>query len=139
MRFHVLTFALTEPGKRKLDDAYVCAWADGVYPALHDGADWHKPFPDNFRVNNEMMELLLNDLDSRWRSQKMPSYYDLESELCHEESKWERSTLIYACTYFCLCKGHFDEYFRSNLLKDRPAEASSMAEPFDRDRDLYLM
>jgi hypothetical protein len=137
MRFNILTFALTEAGKKKLDDAYVSAWANGVYPVLHDGADWHKPFADNFRANKEMMESLVNDLGERWRDKKVPTYYELESELYG--SKWKQSTLIDACTYLCLQKLVFDDYFRSALLKDRPSNASSMAGPFDRDRDLFQM
>jgi hypothetical protein len=139
MRFQVLTFALTEAGKKKLDDAYVSAWDDGVYPLLHDnGADWHKPFVDSFRVTKDMIESLVDDLDARWRDKKVPSYYELEAELCHTGSKWERATLIDACTYLCLHKGFCDDYFRSTLTEDRPAEASMMAGPFDRG-SLYLL
>jgi hypothetical protein len=137
MRFQILTFALTTQGRKKLDDAYVAGWADSVYPVLHN-ADWHKPFADRFKATEQMMDGLVRDLDRRWKAKTVPTYYELEGELC-KAGKWDRGTLIYACRYVCLRTGAFDADFRSALMKERPSEASFIGEPFDRDSDLYFI
>lgn len=39
----------------RIDDAYVYAWDSDLYPIFHEGAPWHQPFEEDFRVTKEMM------------------------------------------------------------------------------------
>jgi hypothetical protein len=127
MRFNLMAFALTEIGKKAIDDAYAAAWSNGVYPILHNN-DWHKPFANEFRVNKERMEELATYLDASWRKNDVPSFNRLETEL--GSKGWRRSDLVSACNYLCLYA--FDDEFRSALFKDQPSEASDIGGEPDR-------
>lgn len=154
MRFSILTQAINDtPAGNKLSCAYLYAWDDSVYPLLHEGATWHKPFEGCFRVNPEMIEELHLFFSDRWQSQNPITYYDLER--CYgihstavDGEIWDRFTLISACHYLCLyaysssefCKDCrlYDNEFWKHLLSDCPSEAHSIADSFEVS-DLYLL
>jgi hypothetical protein len=137
MRMNVLNLAATEPGS-KVEKAYVYAWARGVYPLLqeNDLIDWQKPFANEFRISKQMVELLTKRLDADRRAQRVPTYYYLENVLRGRDG-WDRPKLMAACRYICL-SDWADDDFRSALLKDRPTEASRLAEPFDWQLDAFI-
>ena len=77
-RVQILAAALTEGPWRRLNDAYVYAWYDLVYPIGHEAADWHQPYPDEFNVTKGMMEEFTKLLDDRWQADDVPTFYKLE-------------------------------------------------------------
>jgi hypothetical protein len=142
MRFNVLTAALNPHTASRFTDAYVYAWDALVYPAMDDGADWHHPFKDDFRVTLDMMVELSKFLDDLWLAKKTISFWKLEEhfQVRHGNGPWDRSALLHACKYFRLY-GMFDDDFFDALTKngESPVEAQSIVSKWDRDGELYLM
>lgn len=142
MRFNLLTAALNPNTARKLSDAYVYAWSEGVYPVSDGMAEWHEPFADQFRVTREMGLDLLKFLDERWREKQPISFYTLENhyEVSSGYGSWDRGALIHLCRYFRLCR-LFDDAFFMALTKngESPIEAASITDPWNREADLFLM
>lgn len=144
MKFNILTMALHPELKHRIQDAYVYAWDNDIYPFFHNSAPWHQPFEEEFDVTKEMMDELSKRLDEAWDLGRgmAPTFYELEEiyGVRHGESHWDRSSLIGAMRYFALCTNCFDGKFFEQVTRDAgaPSEANSFADPFDRDRDIYF-
>lgn len=145
MKFNILSMALHPEMGRRIDDAYVYAWDNDVYPIFHEGAQWHQAFEDNFAVTKEMMEELSKRLDDAWDGGQgiAPTFYQLEDiySARHGGGDWDRSALIRAMRYMALCRGRFDQKFFRDVTRDSgaPAEANYFAAPMDRESDIYFM
>jgi hypothetical protein len=144
MRFNILTAALNPATRRLLGDAYVYAWDRKVYPVDHRN-ERDKPFAASFDVTEEMMDELGKFLEERWRGKNVPTFYQLEDYYHIREpgtagSPWDRISLMHACRYLKLAEW-FDSEFWSRLLAptEHPSEASSIAQPYDRKKDLFLL
>jgi antitoxin MazE len=136
MKLQILTVALTPgTGPKVVSDAYLYAWAEDVYPIMHESMEWHKPFAAAFSVSSEMMDHLSELLDKSWRRKEVLSFYKLEDyfELRLGQSDWSRASLMQACRYMYLERA-FDQEFWKHVLKrgDHPMEAGSITRKFDR-------
>lgn len=137
-RFNVLVAARAG---QPLDKAYAYAWDRGVYPLFHDGAHLHQPFAAHFTVSKDMTHELAKYLDDRDLANEVPSFYELESyyDVRSGRTDWDRMGLITTCRYMFL-DGRFGEKFWGALLRgsDHPAEAKSITDSFDPERDIFL-
>jgi len=135
MKLQIVAAALVPGAGSNISDAYLYAWANDVYPIMHNSMGWHKPFASSFSVSSEMMDDLSQLLDENWREDKPLSFYKLEDyfELRLGKSDWSRASLIEACRYMYLEEA-FDQDFWKRVLKkgDHPVEAGSIARKFDR-------
>lgn len=130
MRFQILTAAHSESVGQKLSAAYIYAWDRGIFPSIHEGADWHKPFIDYFDVGQDMVDDLIKVLD-----ENKFTFYELEDY--YDNSEWDRAQLIGACRYLFLSE-YFDfDWNRLLTPMEHPTEASSITRPFSLD-DIYL-
>ncbi|TPL52051.1 hypothetical protein FJ937_11860 [Mesorhizobium sp. B2-4-4] len=145
MKFNILSMAMHPEMGRRIDDAYVYAWDNNVYPIFHDGASWHQAFEDDFDVTKEMMDELSARLDKAWDGGQgtAPTFYELESlyDARHGGGDWDRSALIGAMRYMALCQHRFDKKFFQQVTRNSgaPAEANHFADPMDRDSDIFFM
>lgn len=145
MKFNILSMALHPEMGDRLDDAYVYAWDSDVYPIFHEGAPWHQAFEDDFHVSREMMSELARRLDKAWDGGQgtAPTFYELESlyDARHGNTEWDRSSLIGAMRYMALSRGRFDQKFFAEVTRDAgaPSEANSLADPFNRNNDIYFI
>lgn len=141
MRFQIMAFAMSEPGQTKISDAYLYAWDRKVYPYFDEGAEWHVPFEDNFKISGDQISDVMNYLCDKRDEGKLPSFYEMEDHYKVRQggSEWDRSTLIAICRYMFLGET-LDAEFWTALLKptDHPTEASNIVRPLDRDRDTYF-
>lgn len=135
MRLTILLTWTPDEDHQVFSNAYYFAWDDEVYPYLHEGADWHKPHRDQFRVGEELQTELLRFLADIWDRKQTISFYELESHYgihgaAHSDGDWERYTLISACRYLFL-NNSFDKSFWAALCRNGecPAEALSIADP----------
>lgn len=141
MRFQIMAFAMTEAGKIKISDSYLYAWDRKIFPHFDDGADWHIPFEEHFKISGEQISDVMNYICDCRDENKLPSFYQMEDhyKVRHHDSNWKRSTLLQICRYMYLSES-FDGEVWEALLKatDHPSEASSITRPLDRDRDTYF-
>ena len=142
-RFSILAMKTAEGSEQYICDSYAFAWYEGVYPAFHESADWHKPYPDQFKISEGMMEELSKLLDDHWIGKKPITFYDLESHYgihgtCHPGEIWDRASLIDACRYMYLNQ-LFDDSFWSTLCENGqcPSEAHSICRQFRPD-EIYF-
>lgn len=137
-RFHVLCAALTPGPAARLDDAYVHAWANGIFPIFH-GEGLHTAFRNDFGVTEPQIEHLLTELDRMWLAGSVPSFHRLEGELASSgDGDWSRESLIDALRYAWLA-GRFAPDFYAALQAPgaHPVEANRITTAFDRsDLDL---
>ena len=143
MRFNILTAALNPATEHLLSDACVYAWDRRVYP-LDEAGYCHKPFAASFAANEEMMTEFAKYLDKQWIAKEVPTFYQIEDHydlkgFGGKETNWDRMSLVFACRYMKLT-GWFDKEFWTQLLtpSEHPIEAESIAQPYDRKKDLYL-
>lgn len=144
MRFNILSEGSKDIKSSAFSPGYIYAWESGVYPSYNDGADWHKSFPEQFRISDEEVTELGNFLDDKWLEKIPLSFYELEDHFgvrgsTHSSSSWERGKLLVACRYMYLNK-MFDDSFWSTLVKNgkSPVEAGSIKKPF-KESDIYFM
>src|SRR5205085_1469418 len=141
MRFQVMALGVNPQTANFIANGYLYAWENGVYPLYDEAAPWHKPFADQFEIGPDMVKELGELLDKRWLADDVPTFYELENHfnLLAGSGPWERMKLVVVCRYFYL-KQMFDPAFWSKLLSPtaHPAEASSVARPFDRQNDVYF-
>lgn len=144
MRFQILARARASLKDTPFDSGYIYAWDAGVYPAFNDGADWHKPFPNQFFVSEDEVHELAKFLDEKWLAKEAISFYDIESTYgvhgsVGSDSDWSRVKLLTACRYMALNR-MFDEQFWSKVTENGkcPSEALSLATEL-RESDIYLM
>lgn len=135
MRFNILVAAFNPATASRLDDAYVFAWDKRVYPFRSENSQ-HGAFSSSFHVDKSMMEELAGFLDKMWLAKTVPTYYELERKY-GAHGPWDRMKLIYACEYMRLA-GLFDDSFWTKIMSDRPVEASSILQKYNRKNDVYL-
>ncbi len=118
--------------------AYAYAWANDVYPALHEMTPWHQPFKkadDCFRVGEDQVMDLLRFLDQHWDNNETITFYELEDhyEVTYGKSGWDRVALIDACRYLFL-GGRFDPDFWARIVKNGecPVEAHCVVDSFQQ-------
>ena len=114
--------------------AYLHAWDSNVYPALDEGADWHKPHEAEFKVSEKMVDELHGFLADCWNDKKPLTFYDLEAhyDARHGNTEWDRSVLVDVCRYFYLHGHLFDSEFWDKLTENGtcPSEAHSIRADF---------
>ncbi len=133
-RFNVLTAAVTPGACEHLDNAYVYAWDDRVYPVFHD-SKFTEAFEGGFDIPRNELEALFKYLDDKWLEKDTPSFYKLEDEFDVRMGTgfWNRSRLMHALRYARL-SDRFDEAFFAAILAptDHPIEASLIADDYAR-------
>lgn len=140
MRFNVMSFALTEVGRKKIADAYLQAWDDSAYPLMHGAAFWHEGYEDDFDVTKDMMENIGSYLDGLWVKKKhIPSVYDLEVhyQIRQGNTPWDRMKIITALRYFYLNRS-FDAAFWTSIMSNVPSEGSHITSKYDRDSEVFF-
>ena len=147
--FQIMRFNILNEGRKGIkaspfSSAYIYAWESGVFPSYNDGADWHKPFPEQFRISDEEVTELGSLLDEKWLEKTPLTFYELEDRFgisgsTHSSGNWERGKLLVACRYMYLNK-MFDDSFWSALVESgkSPVEAGSINKPFT-ESDIYFM
>jgi len=102
MRLKIMSMYLQENNPFGL--AYVYAWDSGVFPLLHEGADWHAPFEGCFRVSEDEANRVFKVLCDRWDDKNPITFYELEDhfEVRSGRTSLDRSKLLYICRYFFL-------------------------------------
>ena len=140
-RFNLLV-AAKNGACASIDDSYIYAWENNVYPAFHDHPDLHKPFAQSFRTSALQVEEIGRRIDELWLAGKpIPSFYQLENlyDLRSERSEWDRSKLIRTCRYMFLNKMFDDAVWGAILSRsDHPVEASSIIDDFNRQEDVWF-
>lgn len=138
MRFSILSTVLDGVDKSPFTDAYLFAWDRGVYPAFDEGADWHIPHADQFKIGEGKVDELAKFLDEKWLAKEPITFYEVESHFdvhgtTHSLGTWDRYELLSVCRYLYL-HSHFDDAFWDTLLTngDCPSEAFSIRSPMDR-------
>lgn len=140
MRFNVMKSFVENSEGRNFTPSYVYAWDQGVFPINDTGADWHKPFADQFEISESQIAEVLKFLDEVWLEKKTISFYELED---HYEVRlggaWDRSILLACCRYLWLHGHLFDDNFWAALVKNGecPSEAHSICRPLRAD-DVYF-
>lgn len=143
MKFQVLCAGFNESTRSFICDSYLVAWGYGVYPIGHEGAHWHSGFENDFRVTKSDMEAFLAYLDGRWRAGRVPTVYQIETDLIMNPalgSEWHRSKVIRALRYLYLFGNLFDDAFWTTIMTpgEIPSEAHGITSPFNRDQNLYF-
>ena len=132
MRFNILDSLTQESSQRRFPNAYIYAWEVGVFPFLRPTADWHRPFADQFDVNElEMGELqkLLYDANENGAPKsfyEVEDHFDVRGIASSDVSsnRWDRHRLVSACRYMFLCEGLESELFEALLQNGScPTEA----------------
>lgn len=129
----------------EFSDAYLYAWARGVYPLFEDtdGSVPKKPhehYREYFRTSAEKVEELSDYLfDCRDRNE-IPTFYELEDhfKVSYSSSEWTRSDLLKICRYVYL-NTELDKSFWDKLLTATkyPTEAGGIARRgLDREQDI---
>jgi hypothetical protein len=78
-RFNVLCAARTQGVGEVLSDAYVYAWAEGVFPFFDSNNErFHLAFASHFDVSEEMVDELAKLLDDREREKKYHHFMNLK-------------------------------------------------------------
>jgi hypothetical protein len=140
MRFNILNTSRPSLKDSPFSPAYIYAWENGVFPAFNDGADWHKPFAEQFDVTEDKINKISEFLDEKWQAKTPVSFYDLENHFdAKGSSNLDRVKLKRACRYMWLNE-MFDDLFWSTLVENGkcPSEALSICRPL-KDGDVYLM
>jgi len=144
MRFNILNSGRTDLDKSPFSAAYIYAWESGVFPAFNEGAEWHKPFQEQFDVTEKEVLELAKLLDDKWLAKTPITFYDLEdhygvSGSTHSSSNWDRVKLLITCRYMYLNR-MFDDTFWPSLTENGkcPSEAHSICRPLS-ESDVYLM
>ena len=143
-KFQLLALFTSDRTGRNITPAYAYAWDNGVYPIGNDGAQWHKPYKEQFAVSEEQVSELAGLLDKKWLKKEKISFYELEDHcdiqgLSSSGSEWDRGTLIISCHYFYLL-GWFDDDFWKGLVghSDCPSESHSIRREFTPE-DVYFL
>jgi hypothetical protein len=136
MRFNILMAAFNPATADRLSDDYVFAWEKRVYPFSNGEELQHKAFSSSFRIDKTMVEELAEFLDKTCSAKTVPTFYDLETKY-RGQGGWDRMELVYALKYMKLAN-LFDDQFWTQLMKNHPAEASSISRKYEREKDLYL-
>ncbi|MFU1636477.1 hypothetical protein [Aeromonas veronii] len=128
----------------EFSDAYLYAWAKGVYP-FNDDTDGsvarrpHEHYAEYFRVSQEKVDELSEYLDDCWVKKAVPTFDELERHfgVVYERTEWKRSELLKICRYLFL-DGSWEQSFWDTLLTPTkyPSEAGSIIRDFDRQRDI---
>ena len=128
--------------------AYLYAWESSVYPLLHQSADWHHPFAEQFEVSEAQMSELQKLLFDAKESGAPKSFYEIEDHFDlrgatdgygPSKNGWDRSKLVCACRYLFLCEGLGLGIFQAMLENGRhPAEASLVMQSL-RDDELHFI
>lgn len=132
-RFNVLAFCVTKEGKKLLQDHYVYAWQEGVYP-LGASQELHRPFASMFRVSADAMSALSKVLDDLWHSDSEIGFDVIERKIKKEYGKGAPtdSSLRMALTYFKM-KGDFDQAFWKRVIDGQgPGYVRMLLHPLDR-------
>ncbi|NHQ81577.1 hypothetical protein HA051_08315 [Chromobacterium vaccinii] len=141
MRFQILTASITKGPDGYLNNAYIYAWNEGIYPLHQESASMHKPFPSEFKITKEMVDELGKNLDTLWMQGKSPTFYELEDiyQVWLGSTIWDRVKLMTTCRYLFLSR-LFDEAFWKKLLSqaNHPTEAAFICREFSRE-DIYLL
>jgi hypothetical protein len=129
-----LVLGLFGPNSKHFDEAYIFAWANGVYPCFTD-SQLHLGFDEFFHPTKEMMDELAEVLDKAFLAQTPPpTVYDLEHSLGvrHTSKPWSRSDLINALRYMALNDDRFSPQFWQSMTRNAgaPSEANSFFLPF---------
>lgn len=143
-RFQLLALFANPEIERNISPAYAYAWDRGVYPLGNDGAPWHTPYAEQFRVGEAQVSELADFLDNLWTAGKKISFYELESHYdvsgaSRPGSVWGRAELIAACRYFYLLEW-FDEPFWTGMIghSNCPSESKSIPRPYNPG-DMYFL
>jgi len=144
MRFNILSSGFSDIKNAPFSPAYIYAWESRVYPAFNESADWHKSFPDKFKVTENEVSELGKLLDDKWLAKTPITFYELEdhygvSGSIHSTSNWDRVKLLITCRYMYL-DNSFDDSFWSSLVENGkcPIEAFSICRPM-KESDIYFM
>lgn len=132
MRFNVLDSLTQESSQRRFPNAYIYAWEVGVFPLLHCSADWHRPFPDQFDVNELEMGELQKFLYDANENGAPNSFYEVEDHFDVRgiassdvsSNRWDRLRLVSACRYMFSSECLESELFEALLENGScPSEA----------------
>ena len=144
MRFNILNSGRADMNASPFSTAYIYAWESGVFPAFNEGADWHKPFPEQFNVSEDEVLELGKLLDDKWLEKTPITFYELEDHYgvrgsTHSSGNWDRIKLLNTCRYMYL-NSMFDDSFWSSLTENGkcPSEAHSICRPLS-ETDVYFM
>jgi hypothetical protein len=124
----------------ELVGGYAYAWANDLYPALHDGVTWHVPFRNEFEISENELMAVLSFLAEEWDKKNPLTFYELEDHFgvqgsSRSTSSFTRWKLCRIVRYLALDRIRFDENFWTTLLANgtAPSEALSLGRPLSLD------
>ncbi len=136
-KFQVLSLYTSTSAERTVSDSYAYAWAEGVYPLLHESAPWHQSYETAFEIKPAQIKELDTFLSVAWEAKKDITFFQMEDHFGIKGSKrpgpiWSQASLILACRYLYLYQ-KFDSAFWSSLLSGSqcPMEAEVIPRKFD--------
>lgn len=148
MRFNILDSLTQESSQRRFPNAYIYAWEVGVFPFLHRTADWHRPFSEQFDVNELEMRELQKLLYDASENDAPKSFYDVEDHFNVRgiassdvsSNRWDRHRLVSACRYMFLSSEDSESDIFDALLENGrcPSEAHCINESW-RDDEVYFI
>lgn len=128
----------------EFSDAYLYAWARGVYPLFEDSDGSipqrpHEHYGEYFRTSAEKVEELTDYLfDCRDRNE-IPTFYELEDRfrVSIPSSGWTRGDLLKICRYMYL-NTELNKSFWNHILTPlkHPSEAGGIIGRFNREQDI---
>lgn len=131
-KFQIMSLFTNPEAENSISPPYAYAWEKGVFPALDEGAEWHRPFIGMFLVQEEMVKELIEFLEERYKKEIAITFYELEEHYgikggSSSGDKWDRFTLTHACRYLCMHK-KYDENFWKGMMEfgKSPVETKSV-------------
>lgn len=137
-KFNIMKLKIDPENSHCICDAYAYAWQNDVYPILDEGAHWHEPYENCFKVTKDMLNELLKYLAKNFDEDVFFNFYNLEDHYQaryeNESNGWSRCRLIDAMRYIFL-SGSFSPQFWAKLLETgrHPSEAGIICAKYSLD------
>lgn len=139
-RFQVLSAGLTNGTAQLIDDAYVFAWLNRVFPYGHwGGLGLHFQFEEDFTVRSAQIEFWSANLDRLIHDNAVPTYNEFREDLGISQNIQDESAFIDGLRYMFLLGGREVRVFQRLLTPGGfPREAEKITRPFSRWTDVNL-
>lgn len=127
-------------------DAYLYAWSQSIYPALHDSNKKtlrmpHEHYRPQFTISKLVVERVFKHLQNCISSNNIPTFYELEKHPIHIPNLLDqRMGLIYICKYLYMSDCFEPTLWERLLEKEKhPSEAKLISRPFDRKEHVEIL
>jgi hypothetical protein len=139
-RFQVLSAALTNGTSQLIDEAYVFAWLNWVFPYGNwTGVGLHFQFEEEFAVRSSQMEFWSASLDRFVHDDAVPTYIELREALGISQNVQDERNFIDGLRYMFLGGRREEHIFRRlGTPGGFSREEERITQPFSRWKDVNL-